>query len=52
MLEIPKKHVDLEKGIHYGKKVAQNEKRKNYMGFLMIKIWQNLKDFARAFHQA
>ena len=34
-------------------KVARNEERKkNYLVFLMIKIWQILKDFARSFHQA
>ena len=46
-------YVDIDQGTHYGKnKIAQNEKSKKYVGFLMIKIWQILKDFARSFHQA
>ena len=32
-------YVDIDQGIHKGKsKVARNEKRKNYMGFLIHKI--------------
>ena len=32
-------------------KVAQNEK-KNYVGFCIPKVWQILKRFTGAFHQA
>ena len=40
----------IDQGIHKGKmKVALNEKgKKNYMGFLIHKIWQILKRFSRA----
>ena len=44
----------LDQGIHEGKnKVARNEKRKkNYLGFRIPKVWQILKSFVGAFHQA
>ena len=46
-------YVDIDQGIHQGKnKVAQNEKRKNYLGFLMSKVWQILQHFTGTFHRA
>ena len=49
--------VDIDQGIHsLGEKIKlhemKDEKGKNYMGFYIPKIWQILKHFARAFHQA
>ena len=35
-----------------GKKLAPNEKGKNYIGFHIPKIWQILKHFTGTFHQA
>ena len=33
-------------------KLPEMKNEQNYMGFLMIKLWQILKDFARSFNQA
>ena len=33
------------------KKLARKEKRKNYIGFHIPKIWQILKHFSGTFHQ-
>ena len=41
-------YVNIDQGIHLGAKIVKN----NMWAFLMIKIWQILKDFAMAFHQA
>ena len=34
------------------KKVARNEKRKKYMGFRILKLWQILMHFAGTFRHA
>ena len=44
--------VYIDQGIHQGKNnVVRNEKNNN-MGFLMSKVWQILKRFARTFRRA
>ena len=43
-------YVDIDQGIHKVKtqKMLKMKNEKNYMGFLIHKIWQILKGFSRA----
>ena len=49
-------YVDIDHGIHKVKilkaKILKMNNKKNCMGFLIHKLWQILKCFARSFHQA
>ena len=42
-------YVDIDQDIHKkNSKMLEMKNKKNYMGFLMHKIWQILKHFSRA----